>query len=384
MAEIDTNEESQAQEVCSICLAQLSRYTCPRCNVRYCSVACYRHERHLQCSESFYRDSVVTELQQMKGSGEERRHVMETLMRMQEGGEDDQNEDHVATLEERVSGLDLDRDLDQVWQCLTPSEQQQFNQLVQSGHVGHLFSLYLPWWETFTPVVDMTEQSSSSSSSSQKPSVLSGLPLLSSLVKDAKVSHSMLYNTLNALYAYAYVVRLYNGDHMELAMQASQAVLDISGTLSSNAVFCAVRDALSVAVTTVQQFQRKDLFMSLESSISVMRDVAHLLCHPTSHTCQVPEALSDLHQLLDRAKAASKAEGEKPDTRNSVKQLHRVAKKVFFFVVWSSEHAEELASLSDVVLLEYETSLQELNTYLETEQAVKAFRLPQSASKVSF
>ena len=32
---------------------------------------------------------------------------METLMRMQEGGEDDQNEDHVATLEERVSGLDL-------------------------------------------------------------------------------------------------------------------------------------------------------------------------------------------------------------------------------------------------------------------------------------
>ena len=50
--------------------------------------------------------------------------------------------------------------------------------------------------------------------------------------------------------------------------------------------------------------------MSLESSISVMRDVAHLLCHPMSHTCQVPEALSDLHQLLDRAKAASKAEGD--------------------------------------------------------------------------
>ena len=33
---------------------------------------------------------------------------METLMRMQEGDEDDdQNEDHVASLEERLDGLDL-------------------------------------------------------------------------------------------------------------------------------------------------------------------------------------------------------------------------------------------------------------------------------------
>ena len=294
---------------------------------------------------------------------------METLMRMQEGDEDDdQNEDHVASLEERLDGLDLDKDLDQVWQCLTLSEQQQFNQLVQSGHVGHLFSLYSPWWETFTPVTDMTEKPSPP----LKPSVLSDLPPLSSLVKDAKVSPSVHCNVLNALYAYAYTVRLYNGDHLELAMQASQAVLDISGALSSNTVFCATRDALRVAVTTVQQ--RKDLFMSLESSVSVMRDVAHLLCHTTSHLCQVPEALSDLHQLLARAKAASKAEGKKSDAQDSVKQLHRVAKKVFFFVVWSSEHVEDLLSLSDVVLLEYETSLKELQSYLETEQTVKAFR----------
>lgn len=242
----------------------------------------------------------------MKGSHEEKRRAMEMLVRMQEEEEnrdylDDQNENHVATLEERVAGLNIDKDLEVIWQRLTSSEQQQFSQLIQSGHVGHLFSLYSAWWETFTSVVDTVEKPPS-----QKPSVLKGLPPLSTLMKDVKVSPSICYNLLNVLYAYVYVVRLYNGDHMELAVQASQVVLDISGTLSSNASFCTVHDGLHVAITTVQQ--RKDLLMSYESSVSVMRDVAYILCHPKTHICQVLEALSDLYQLLSMAKAATKAE----------------------------------------------------------------------------
>lgn len=166
---------------------------------------------------------------------------------------------------------------------------------------------------------------------------------------------------------------------MELAVQASQVVLDISGTLSSNASFCTVHDGLHVAITTVQQ--RKDLLMSYESSVSVMRDVAYILCHPKTHICQVLEALSDLYQLLSMAKAATKAEsGEKSDAKSLVKQLQRAVKKVYFFVVWSSEHLEELITLSGVVLLEYETSLKELQTYLETEQKVKSFRASQKSS----
>ena len=30
------------------------------------------------------------------------------------------------------------------------------------------------------------------------------------------------YNVLNVLYAYAYAVRLYNGEHLHLAVEASQ------------------------------------------------------------------------------------------------------------------------------------------------------------------
>ena len=41
--------------VCPLCLKQPSKYTCPRCNTRYCSVDCYKSEKHRDCSEMFYK-----------------------------------------------------------------------------------------------------------------------------------------------------------------------------------------------------------------------------------------------------------------------------------------------------------------------------------------
>ncbi|CDW56903.1 zf-HIT domain containing protein [Trichuris trichiura] len=40
-------------------------YICPRCNVRYCSVDCFRHPDHLRCSEKFYSNCVFDELKSL-------------------------------------------------------------------------------------------------------------------------------------------------------------------------------------------------------------------------------------------------------------------------------------------------------------------------------
>lgn len=63
-----------------------SMLTCPRCNVHYCSLNCYRHKNHLQCSESFYRENVEEDL---KSRGEEKfgakdaNPIIEKLKQMQ-------------------------------------------------------------------------------------------------------------------------------------------------------------------------------------------------------------------------------------------------------------------------------------------------------------
>lgn len=46
----------------SSCSARPQKYNCPRCNVAYCSVDCYKAPTHHQCSETFYRDNVIEEM----------------------------------------------------------------------------------------------------------------------------------------------------------------------------------------------------------------------------------------------------------------------------------------------------------------------------------
>ena len=81
--------------------------------------------------------------------------MLEILKRLEERGSDeveeggsDEGEGGGATrsLEERLAGLDLE-DSEVVWQQLTLSEKKEFQELVKSGRMGHLLSVYTPWWE---------------------------------------------------------------------------------------------------------------------------------------------------------------------------------------------------------------------------------------------
>ena len=82
-------------------------------------------------------------------SPEEKRQMLEILKRLEERGEDDVDEGDKGTqgLEERLVGLDLEKETDVVWQRLTPSERREFQEIVTSGKMGHLLSVYTPWWE---------------------------------------------------------------------------------------------------------------------------------------------------------------------------------------------------------------------------------------------
>jgi hypothetical protein len=50
--------------VCAVCARQLSKYGCPRCNMRTCSLECYKAHSP-RCTEEFARDST---LEAMKGA----------------------------------------------------------------------------------------------------------------------------------------------------------------------------------------------------------------------------------------------------------------------------------------------------------------------------
>ncbi|XP_042241737.1 zinc finger HIT domain-containing protein 2-like [Homarus americanus] len=83
---------SDSHRTCNFCHNK-SQYTCPRCNVPYCSSKCYKHQSHVQCSEGFFEEMVKAELGSGTVSEESRQKMMEILQRVKAGesglGEDE-------------------------------------------------------------------------------------------------------------------------------------------------------------------------------------------------------------------------------------------------------------------------------------------------------
>jgi hypothetical protein len=115
------------------CRKRDSKYICPRCNIAYCSLECFRcqvsHRKsdsltaercqaHAQCSEGFYKETVRESIENdPRANLEERKAMIEMLKRFEEGqmdGEDriealdnDEDEDEDDELEKALAGVDL-------------------------------------------------------------------------------------------------------------------------------------------------------------------------------------------------------------------------------------------------------------------------------------
>ncbi|KAG5671616.1 hypothetical protein PVAND_001809 [Polypedilum vanderplanki] len=120
---------------CYLCKTQDYKYQCPRCNIKYCSLDCYRSEKHSQCSEAFYKECVMNELKNQQHSLKNKKKFIEMLQRTEEQKyEDDEwldsddDEDEVD-LAERLNEVDLDN-ADEIWERLTDTEKEEFKSIL--------------------------------------------------------------------------------------------------------------------------------------------------------------------------------------------------------------------------------------------------------------
>ncbi|CAB3403007.1 unnamed protein product [Caenorhabditis bovis] len=156
---------------CAICAIEKKElYTCPRCSIQYCSIKCYRNEKHSQCSEMFYQEHVKRELSGMKydasGKGEEYKEKMQKFLDgdwsgIEEGEQLDSDDEHdpememkwekeeqeamkktvEATIddyemeddeiERRMIAMGLSDNVDELLNTLTPEEREVFKQLAE-------------------------------------------------------------------------------------------------------------------------------------------------------------------------------------------------------------------------------------------------------------
>ncbi|XP_034093622.1 zinc finger HIT domain-containing protein 2 [Gymnodraco acuticeps] len=76
----DDGSNARSTAVCMLCKCKPSSYTCPRCNLHYCGLACYQSPDHSVCSEKFYKESVLQELKEMGKTESEGRIKMQEIL----------------------------------------------------------------------------------------------------------------------------------------------------------------------------------------------------------------------------------------------------------------------------------------------------------------
>lgn len=113
----------------------------------YCSLECYRSNSHIECSEHFYKQNVLQELNLEEENKIAEAKMLEILQRTHENNRilphndekfdihpnpdtessdlDSDDDPNYLDIAERLEGIDLD-DTDQVWQRLTEDEKQDF------------------------------------------------------------------------------------------------------------------------------------------------------------------------------------------------------------------------------------------------------------------
>ncbi|KAF8591738.1 hypothetical protein K439DRAFT_1326217, partial [Ramaria rubella] len=201
------------------CKRQISRYTCPTCNVPYCSLTCFRSDFHSECSETFYRKEIEMDIKTTPAkSSEERKKMMELLRKFEE--ESAQGPDILAEdnndLAEKLETMNLDdAQPEEIWSLLSPDQRDSFlrvmrdpssdlaRQLLSSAELQH--GRRKPWWES--PRLDTEEITEEYEEFGPPPPMISIPQNLISNEAITRLNQPLVYNILALCLFYSYVTR---------------------------------------------------------------------------------------------------------------------------------------------------------------------------------
>ncbi|KAI0773226.1 hypothetical protein BD413DRAFT_603588 [Trametes elegans] len=335
---------------CAICRRQFSRYTCPRCNIPYCSLVCFRSEKHGDCSESFYRKEVELDVKSAPSANvEEKRRMMDLLKRFEEDALDespllaDEEEDSADDLQKRLQHIDLDcASYEELWSALTPAEREKFLRALDDPNSELAQQLLAseelereqvdPWWdaaiepdlESVSPTATTTIKRRRGS----KPGIMSlPAPLVKQSANTALSGPLLLYNICAVCITYAYVVRYFSispvsatppsdPDRPEIRRSISQLVPFLTDRRST-----LVYSSLSGVVTDLWSrfppgHMNSRFFSLLLNDTAALLRPAHVTVLPQTDSTFSPEAL-EAHPSANALRVLSDLADFFNDTRAS-------------------------------------------------------------------
>lgn len=145
-----TSNSRVATRLCNICYAQPAAYNCPRCNIPFCSLLCFRRREHQECSAAFSSSEVglAAGWSDLTAQDRERGKVADILHRLEEGEKESRQREEDALQSDSEEDDDLDESVrlradvtaeqiesasdEALLAMLTPKERQRFLNALKS------------------------------------------------------------------------------------------------------------------------------------------------------------------------------------------------------------------------------------------------------------
>ncbi|RHZ83465.1 hypothetical protein Glove_92g35 [Diversispora epigaea] len=410
-----SNILNEVKQTCGICRREPFKYTCPKCDLKYCSLNCYKSEDHLECTESFYKQNILEEIKVQQTDDEQKNRMLEMLRRFEQEGdemardefEEDYEDDEEDDFVERFKDFDINStDFEAIWNKLTSSEKAEFKSKFidrkfseNQNNLSELFeelTIWKPWWEKESKknnnnkiiefVNDEYNEKNSQSEILQdndKPIVLKDIKKLEELTKKPP-NPNLVINLVNILYTYVYTCRYFNGDIYEDPEETIKVIWQLSPILrnNENIIYENVSQAIVASSNVIlqnPQYSQPPEFLNL-----ILNDIICLL----SSLENILSLLSDLYNLFHlESQNLNLESGNKPKkiitttttttTTNTHKSYYRklflTEKKIYFYLVYmnsTGQRKEEemdeliiLKVLKSQVEIEKEKRIKELEMY---------------------
>ncbi|XP_035957087.2 zinc finger HIT domain-containing protein 2 [Halichoerus grypus] len=346
---------------CGFCPAgasQPARYTCPRCNVPYCSLRCYR--AHGTCAEAFYRDQVVGEL---RGRSASPSRLASALRRLREQRETEDDPEDAGLRPGPAPG-----GFTRLWELLAPAEKAAFERLLSRGEAGRLLPPWRPWWwgrgagsRLLEEVDDAADRDPAEleptpartspapvkeaaaepfledAPEARAPAVPTRIPTLASLSR-SPASPFVRFQLPNVLFSYAHTLALYHGGDDALLSDFCATLLGVSGALGAQQVFTSAEEALQAAAQVLEAGEHPPGPLGTRGA---MREAARILMGkgPADQKGYTLAALGHLARTLGRARKQAVATEERD-------RLYRARKKCQFLLAWTNENELALTPLA--------------------------------------
>ncbi|KAL2551043.1 HIT-type Zinc finger family protein [Forsythia ovata] len=376
--------------ICRVCEKQFSQYTCPRCNIRYCSLHCYK-SHSLRCTESFMRENVVQEMQQLQPDNETKQKMLDILKRFHEEEETDSMDEDDSYLSEEtiqkiMSGNQISLD------DLSAEERKCFQRAVASGELSKLIKPWDPWWlkpsakyislgqDGVSLVQPLVEQDSVESSGNDMegnqlhdipPGPETPLPPASKL-STADPSPLLAVHLIDIIYSYCFTLRLYNGDWQSDALESAMVLLGVSSVLGKGGQPETVLEALLHCLEQTSSPAYRHMG-GLQFGLGLLDDVISLLyLGGAALVC----LLCDTQRLIQAAEKDLKSEKLHKSKRVEIKnKLKSAERKVYFIMCWVHEQpAEVWSSLAALVNAEKSSAVEFASSKKGTVRSEKVER----------